>query len=1462
MLDSKPKTKQKSARQSPSSAAASGTATLSGPLPSSDAPLSSFYSSCPIHALSAPVQAKFTIGKANDPYERQADSVADHVVSGRKAPAITPIPAAGLGSVATLELKEEEGNPQIPAQTKRLQALPGDDEDAETGSVQTTFVQQVPEVKEEAETTLQDAQLEEEKPEASAVKALSAPNAFTVQRLACSEECPYRELENTTEAQPLQRETEPEAEPQHDATRIQTKSGQAQGVATESVRRAIETPQGGEPLHDSIRSGIEPAIGRDLSKVRVHDNSSARSAAKTLNAKAFTLGKDIFLGPRGSQKDQRLMAHEVTHVIQQNRDVQGLPFIQRDESTSPVTTPGKADDMSAADHKANVNEASRSFARTVERKLGLEEGSVEHPDRSDIGLPPEKEAQERQASALSKIAASTEQLHAKTEATAEGQKVPEEKQEPTREPQDMAPQQVAPEAVAAEIEGARVPVEGVSPPVSEIAGPGPESESAMNRLRSAPDVDPTLAEFGEAINERITSLRDRVAGNATRASIGLKNEAVTQRAGIRNSMAASQAAVNDTMVNTRARFTESKTAAQDVLTQRGDDAHASNAEFSGTETSRLQENVDGSINEARSIFSSAGEEVSSTGDNEAKRGSDYSYNLAEQARQTAESEAAYYRRTEEDEDLGEDKANAVIEVADRFARKLEEDGDNLFSDVQDQTEEAREQITAEEEPIVSGLAEAAPGAIESVQTYLGSVDDAVDSVVQQGSDQLDAAETGGLREIDNLEQAAQGRGEALLAEGEAGVDAALVGGLLAQTSLAAQAGQLLDNASRDSIEQIAELGDTGRGHENPDNPEIIQREPETSDLEIASSDDANRAAQDAVLGHLDQVGPSLDQASDSQTTDLQQPLQEAASGADQAYNFWVNETQGNMDRLAETADSGFTDIADGGCNQIDNTLEQSQAQISSEVDQISEDISNNVEEIRSSVDGGVDEATASLRGGVEEGNAHADETLSELPAEMESAARSQESIWGKVGHWFSEQLAETWQAIKGMADWGFILDLVVGIVVGVLVAVAVAALIGTGVGALLVAGALAGAAGFAAAQMSANVRHGDPLFKDVGRAAILGAFVGFGAALAGPGVLGLGLLAGTGVVMLAAGVGTIVSNLATGREWDEQLLATVLIVGVFHAVMKPVMDRVPIRLPARRGPAPAEEPPGEVPPTPERPVPRLSETPPAGMSAELQAVRSSLTDPRAVEAFDTKFQNAGGDSAKMQRIIDDMRRGGNLEDLLIREWERTHPTPQAPRGDALDQVPGVRNRALRLRAEAEEFLAANPEIKSDLLRKTDAQIARLDEMLQGKIEATTDNVNMVRSALRGLEGELRSARGAGGVTGTGREFTYSGGRVEIDTVADQGRTWIDSKSREPFGLESNQWPSYEAQARAQLQAARENPVEGRPPSIIWDWPNGVGADVASALTRMGITVRGQRVQVPLPAIPPVPTPERKQPEEE
>ena len=97
-------------------------------------------------------------------------------------------------------------------------------------------------------------------------------------------------------------------------------AGGAQGGVASGIENRIKSPSGGQPLPEKMRRQMESGLGADFSGVRVHDSAADKADADRLNAKAFTHGSDIWIGSKGSADDPKLMAHELSHTIQQSKE--------------------------------------------------------------------------------------------------------------------------------------------------------------------------------------------------------------------------------------------------------------------------------------------------------------------------------------------------------------------------------------------------------------------------------------------------------------------------------------------------------------------------------------------------------------------------------------------------------------------------------------------------------------------------------------------------------------------------------------------------------------------------------------------------------------------------------------------------------------------------------------------------------------------------------------------------------------------------------------------------------------------------------------------------------------------------------------------------------------------------------------------------------------------------------------
>src|SRR5262245_6990875 len=93
----------------------------------------------------------------------------------------------------------------------------------------------------------------------------------------------------------------------------------APATAPPIVDRALNSP--GQPLDAVTRAFFEPRFGQDFSHVLVHTNAQAAESTRAVNALAYTIGRDVVFGTGQyaphSETGRRLLAHELTHVMQQ-----------------------------------------------------------------------------------------------------------------------------------------------------------------------------------------------------------------------------------------------------------------------------------------------------------------------------------------------------------------------------------------------------------------------------------------------------------------------------------------------------------------------------------------------------------------------------------------------------------------------------------------------------------------------------------------------------------------------------------------------------------------------------------------------------------------------------------------------------------------------------------------------------------------------------------------------------------------------------------------------------------------------------------------------------------------------------------------------------------------------------------------------------------------------------------------
>ncbi|MBU7587420.1 MAG: DUF4157 domain-containing protein [Nostoc sp. TH1S01] len=158
---------------------------------------------------------------------------------------------------------------------------------------------------------------------ADVVQQINAPENQQVQREAAPEE---EEVQMKPISGSIQREAAPEEEEVRMKPIVQRLSGAGGMTATPDLEQSIQQARSsGQPLTESIREPMEQAFSADFSGVKVHTDAQSDELNQSIQAKAFTTGQDIFFRQGeyqpGNRGGQELIAHELTHVVQQSGGV-------------------------------------------------------------------------------------------------------------------------------------------------------------------------------------------------------------------------------------------------------------------------------------------------------------------------------------------------------------------------------------------------------------------------------------------------------------------------------------------------------------------------------------------------------------------------------------------------------------------------------------------------------------------------------------------------------------------------------------------------------------------------------------------------------------------------------------------------------------------------------------------------------------------------------------------------------------------------------------------------------------------------------------------------------------------------------------------------------------------------------------------------------------------------------------
>jgi hypothetical protein len=177
-----------------------------------------------------------------------------------------------------------------------------------------------------------------------------------------------------------------------------------QGNLRDDISSSIQQSRGsGSSLSKDLQTEMSRKLGHDFSGVRLHMDSTADKLSRTINARAFTIGTDVFFKngvyAPGTQKGRETLIHELTHVVQQSKSGKGS------NGKLKLGAPNTAMEQEA-DHKgkqgsqATVANASVGAVQRVEEEEEIVQGQPEdeeivqgQPEDEEIvqGQPEEEE---------------------------------------------------------------------------------------------------------------------------------------------------------------------------------------------------------------------------------------------------------------------------------------------------------------------------------------------------------------------------------------------------------------------------------------------------------------------------------------------------------------------------------------------------------------------------------------------------------------------------------------------------------------------------------------------------------------------------------------------------------------------------------------------------------------------------------------------------------------------------------------------------------------------------------------------------------------------------------------------------------------------------------------------------------------------------------------------------------------
>jgi hypothetical protein len=336
------------------------------------------------------VQAKLNIGKSNDKYEAEVDRVADKIVSNTLKDTsqsfFTPSPIV-QNKLIEVQKKEETENtvqeksiaenipPVVPLKSEKEETQNTVQEKSTAENI--TPAIQLKSEKEETQNTVQEKstaenitpaiQLKSEKEETeNAVQEKSTIEQTIQNKIEVNQPETAKPAENILPIKPLiqlkkaeediQAKEEDEIQGKEDENELQMSAGtDANPTDNSNLESNLNSTKGnGSPLAENTKTEMESGFGTDFSNIRIHNDSNAVQMNKELGSQAFASGNDIYFSQGkfnpDSQDGKHLLAHELTHTVQQDTS---KPSVQKLQQNNLNIQKDEETDISAVEIEVN-----------------------------------------------------------------------------------------------------------------------------------------------------------------------------------------------------------------------------------------------------------------------------------------------------------------------------------------------------------------------------------------------------------------------------------------------------------------------------------------------------------------------------------------------------------------------------------------------------------------------------------------------------------------------------------------------------------------------------------------------------------------------------------------------------------------------------------------------------------------------------------------------------------------------------------------------------------------------------------------------------------------------------------------------------------------------------------------------------------------------------------------------------